>query len=519
MTGALTRNVFRALERALVQTLLAHAATAFVTAVVLSFYLPGAIESDDLARVTRLAHHPWVFRLAAMGWIWCAFAQANVAWSLVGQRARVGAVAFAALGLSCVGALIDSATWLGWMSAGVDLARPVAAGLGSLEAFLAWERHQLVATAGLAGTAHTLAFIAQAWCLGRLVTVPRALTGATAALMLPVALASCFASVHASWPRAIGAVHGVGFALLLAWMAVTTERVLRAHRPERPWGRLAVWRHPSRGAIGHVANVIANSRLVSALIEPLPIAAMVSDIREVVYVNYLVEAERVRGMVPEGLELQGLGDGGRWALFSFLTYRHGHFGFRFMGSLRRLTPSSVQTNWRVHVRDARTGVVGITFVTNAIDHTFQALAARLFTEGMPMHVLARAALDRDATTGSVHVELDPGEGTAPRATLDLRPCDAPVFEGEWAECFKDFRAFLEYCVPQNRAMSAEPWLARVTRHEIHLPIALEDCQPLAGEVRSLTAEAITGGARPVCFRVAGLRFVFEEEIHDPLPID
>jgi hypothetical protein len=511
--------VFRSLERALVQTLLAHAATAFATATILGFYLPGAIEGDDLTRVTRLAHHPWVFRFTAMGWIWCAFAQTNVAWSLVRLRARVGAVAFAAFALSCVGALVDTATWLGWMSTGVDLARPVAAGRGSLDAFLAWERHQLVATAGFAGTAHTLAFIAQAWCLGRLVAVPRVLTGATAALMLPVALASCRVSVHASWPRVIGGVHGVGFALLLAWMAVTIERVLRVHRPEHAWGRLARWKHPSRAVVGRVADVIANSRLVSALIEPLPIAAMVSDIREVVYVNYLVEAEKVIGMVPEGLELQRLGEGGRWALLSFLTYRHGHFGFRFMGPLRRLTPSSVQTNWRVHVREARTGVIGITFITNAIDHTFQALAARLFTEGMPMHVLARATLERDSATGRVHVELDPGEGSAPRATLDLKPCEAPVFEGEWAECFKDFRALLEYCVPQNRAMSAEPWLGRVTRHEIHLPIALDDCQPLAGEVRSSSVEAIVGGARPVCFRVAGLRFVFEEEIHDPLPID
>ena len=57
MSGAPTRNTFRSLERALVQTLVAHAATAFVTAVVLSWYLPGAIERDDLVRVARLAHH------------------------------------------------------------------------------------------------------------------------------------------------------------------------------------------------------------------------------------------------------------------------------------------------------------------------------------------------------------------------------------------------------------------------------------------------------------------------------
>jgi hypothetical protein len=181
-----------------------------------------------------------------------------------------------------------------------------------------------------------------------------------------------------------------------------------------------------------------------------------------------------------------------------------------------LFPSPVQTNWRIHVRDPRTGVRGIYFVTNAIDFAPPALAARLFTEGMPMHVFARSKITRDARTGAVAFEFEPGGGSAPSAEGTLAPCPPPSLEGEWRECFGDWDGFLKYCVPQNRAMSGQPWHQRVTRHEITLPIDLARCEPLAGEVRSSTAIAIVGERVPLCLRVAGLHFTFEAELHDPV---
>jgi len=292
---------------------------------------------------------------------------------------------------------------------------------------------------------------------------------------------------------------------------------LRKLMPTEAHGRLARWRHPSQNPLARLVDAVASSRVLSAWLEPLPLVAMVSDIEDVVYVSYLVPAERLEPFVPWGLELSRVGEGGRYALFSFLTYRHGHFGFRVMGPLRRLMPSPLQTNWRIHVHDPRTGVEGIYFVSNAIDATIPALGARLFTEGMPMHVFGRSTFVRDPTTGRVVFEISSGGGTAPDAKGSLLPCDAPTLEGEWRECFETFRGFLEYTVPQNRAMSGQPWHARVTRHEIDLPIDLSKCEPLTGTVESVAVEAIVGGAKPLCFRVAGLHFTFAEELHDPAP--
>lgn len=312
---------------------------------------------------------------------------------------------------------------------------------------------------------------------------------------------------------------GIAALVLAVVVAVLAELRLRKVVPVESHGRLARWRHPSPNPLARILDGIASSRLLSAWIEPLPIVAMVSDIEDVVYVSYLVEAEKLTPYVPWGLELQRLGPSGEYALFSFLTYRHGHFGFRFLGPLRRLMPSPVQTNWRIHVRDPRTGIDGIYFITNAIDHAAPALGARLFTEGMPMHVFARSSIVRDPTNGRVVFELSPGGGTAPDAKGSLLPCEKPTFEGEWHACFESYEDFLAYTVPQNRAMSAQPWHHRVTRHEIELPIAIEKCEPLEGTVTSRTAESIVGDAKPVCFRVAGLFFTFSEELHDPVPAD
>lgn len=305
----------------------------------------------------------------------------------------------------------------------------------------------------------------------------------------------------------------VGALVAIALFAIAEVR-LRRVMPAESHGRMARWRHPSSNPLARIADGIASSRVLSAWLEPLPILTMVSDIEDVVYVSYVVPAERLEPFVPWGLELSRIGPEGKYALFSFLTYRHGHFGFRAMGPLRRLMPSPIQTNWRIHVIDPRTSVEGIYFVSNAIDATVPALGARLFTEGMPMHVFARSSFVRDPTTGRVVFELSPGGGTAPDAKGSLLPCDPPALEDEWRECFASFDAFLEYAVPQNRAMSAQRWHRRVTRHEIDLPVELSKCEPLSGAVESNAAEAIVGNARPICFRVAGLHFTFSAELHD-----
>jgi hypothetical protein len=134
-------------------------------------------------------------------------------------------------------------------------------------------------------------------------------------------------------------------------------------------------------------------------------------------------------------------------------------------------------------------------------------------EGMPMHLFARGEVAR-APSGEMSVRLEPGIGSAPDLDAVLRTASPQRLAPPWSECFRDYREMLAYCVPQDRAMSTQPWLGTTTRQEIELGIPLESCEALEGEVHSRAARVIVGDAAPLCFRVAKVAFRFAGEERD-----
>jgi hypothetical protein len=297
-------------------------------------------------------------------------------------------------------------------------------------------------------------------------------------------------------------------------LAAAAEFLLRRRRPRTVHGRYADWVHPG-GPPARPLQALANSRAARAAGELFPVPRMVSDITDVVYVNYVVPAGRLLPLVPDGLELQRVGPGGEWAVFTFLAYRHGHLGPAVLGRLRRLLPSPAQTNWRIYVRDPHTGHAGVHFVTTAIDRTAHALSGRLFCEALPMHLLRHSAVGTvdDAT---VVLRLDPGLGSAPDADAVLTFAPAPA-DGPWHPAFASYREVLEYIVPQDRALSVQPWHRWVTRQEIQLDLAPGDCLPLAGRVVSRAARAFAGDAEAFSFFVRKVTLRVDAEEHDRRP--
>jgi hypothetical protein len=499
-----------ALEWALVFNFVVHGLALLAMAALLLPTLPGGSAANDSARIATIAAHPWRFRVGWFPWQLCAVADLLLAIAMVRARWLPRVPAWLVLVFTALAVVPDQYAQAVWVTRGVDLAAR------DPEAYLALERAIFPLTAGWGALFYTLAALGWTWCFARAGTWSRALTILSVPLWLSMFVAVTAPllpeSIRPS-PGFVSTANGIGFLQLQVWLGLVTEAVFLRARPFEPYGRFARWRHPARGPLARLADALANSRMFGAILEPLPEVEMRSDITDVVYVNYLVPADAVAPLVPQGLELQRLGPGGAYALFTFLTYRHGHFGFAALGPLRKLLPSPVQTNWRIHVRDPRTGHAGIQFLTNAITSSIPALAARLTTEGMPMHVLRRADVERDGD--AIAITLDPGDGSAPDAEMKLRrAATPPVLGGAWSECWKDWRAFLAYCVPQDRAMSSQPLKKRISRQEIDLGIPLDACIPLEGTVASRAAKAIAGDAEPIAFHVEKVTFTFAIEAHD-----
>lgn len=492
----------RSLERALLFNFAIHGVALLGMAAFLLPALPGGSDAPDADRIAYIAAHPWLFRLGWLPWqlcavadLWLAVAMVRVAW-----LPRVPAIGVLVLTIAAV--IPDQYAQAMWITDGVSLAQRDPAG------YLVLEQAIFPLTAGYGALGYTIAALGWTYCFAKAGTWSRALTILSITTWATMAVAVISPLLPSA--KFVSVANGIGFFQMQIWLFLVAEHVLRRARPYEAHGRFARWKHPGR--LGRIWNVPANSRVVDAFLQCVPELTMKSDITDVIYVNYLVPAERVEGMVPPGLTLQRLGPDGTFALFTFLSYRHGRFGFAFLGPLRRLCPSPLQTNWRIHVENPATKHRGIYFVSNAIAHTAYALIARLTTEGMPMHV-ARGSLVHGE---SLKLTLDPGNGSAPDVELEVRRVDEPQLEGAWKDCFGTWRGFLEYCVPQDRAMSVQPLKHRISRHEIDLGIPLDRCIPYAGTVMSRAASAIAGDAAPLCFVVPSVAFTFSLEAYDDL---
>jgi hypothetical protein len=504
-----SREGARFLEWALLFTLVVHGA-AMVAMLPLLPGVPGGVSEGLADRARYVADHPWIWRLGWVPWQVTAISDVILALALCGSSwiGKLPAVLTLVVTLGAISCDLSGQflwVWYGPAAAKQAVAALDWANYGALESRIFYRM------AGLATLGYVLAALGWTWCFAGSGMWSRRLTWISAIVWPLFAIATGVGLLPASIHRPhwlveiVGAGNAVGFVFLMIWLASVTEIVLLRRRPVTAYGRSAAARYPSVGLIGWGWNLIANSRVAQALARLMPALAMNSDITDVVYVNYLVEAASVEGFVQRPLELQRLGTGGRYALFTFLTFRHGHFGPRCLGPVRKLWRSPIQSNWRIHVYDPVSGKRGIEFLTIAIAGPLYALAARLLAANIPMNVPERARMERCAD-GAIDLEIVPGGGSAPDVAARFISCDEPGLPESWAECFGSWRGMLEYCVPQDRAMSSEPWNDRVVRQEITLNIPLESCRPMSGEIASDAARAIAGEARPLCFLVEKLSF-------------
>ena len=506
----------RLLEQALLFNFVIHAVAMLSMALFLLPGTPGGQTADGALRAAYVAQHPWLWRIGWFPWqlsafadLWMGIALLRTPW-IPRWPARITV-------LFTLAAIVpDQGGQFLWVTHGVHLAQQ-AVRTAHPEIYLQFESAVFPAVAAWGCLGYLLGALGWTWCFAAAGTWNRILTWLSAATWSVFAFSTILIFLPASHqpnPLVAAAGNAVGFILLQTWFILVIEAVSRRSRPNQPQGCRIRWRYPNRGVWGRAMELIANSRAARLAGEWIGSPALMSDIRDVIYINYLVEADQLMPLTPAGLELQRLGPDGRYAMFSILTYRHGHFGPRFLGPLRKLAPSPIQSNWRIYVTDPRTKHRGIHFTTNAITSTPYAIGARLFSEGIAMHLLAHGNVQRDSG-GTVDLLLDPGTGSAPdlRATLHPASVGDPL-PSPFQDCFQTYAEFLAYCVPQDRAITPQPWYGRVARQEIVLGIPLDQCEPLAGEVESKAVREIVGSADPICFRVPMVTFRFQREFHD-----
>ncbi|PZO90539.1 MAG: hypothetical protein DI623_06475 [Sphingomonas sanxanigenens] len=265
---------------------------------------------------------------------------------------------------------------------------------------------------------------------------------------------------------------------------------------------------PSSGWIGHVQGMFANCsaarRLRRVLASRLPFLTLASDVTDVIYASWVIPTGRLSGIIPHGIHLIER-DGS--TIFTTLSYRHGHFGPAFLGPLRRLFPSPLQSNWRLYIDHVSSGVPERTvlFVRNVFDSALYALGTRIFSDSLPSH-LARTFLLSSNQAGD-QLEIS-GPGSAP--TIGLTTKETPV--GELPSAFQPFFSSWDEAVTficlQDAAIATLPDEDDLAFAQIDLPI--EVATILAREATSFEAGSflrqIGAVSPPFCFTVPAVPF-------------
>lgn len=281
------------------------------------------------------------------------------------------------------------------------------------------------------------------------------------------------------------------------------------------------YRHPVAGMAGRCVEAVLGSRKVRALrravFSRLLFVPLRSDVVDVVYCTWMVDIAVAQALAPEQVALVDMD--GRTP-FTILTYRHGHFGPAWLGPLRTLTPSPLQSNWRLYVAEVHGAPMReptVCFVRNMMDSLLYTVGTRLFSDALPTQLPTRFTHVRDS--GAYRTRIDPGRGGAESFACDAVVDAAPVLPAPFASAFGDWSSAVRWLTMQDAAVVAMPDDARLASARISLPVALDTVIPLRVEHVESGFFARFGGLRePLCFALPHVDFRVLDECVLPIPV-
>jgi len=235
------------------------------------------------------------------------------------------------------------------------------------------------------------------------------------------------------------------------------------------------------GLIRTPSQFLANSSLIArcrrVVTSFMPFLRLRSDVTNVVYTTWLLETESVKELVPNGLSLwerNGL------TPFTILTYRHGNFGPSFLGPLRRIFRSPLQSNWRLYLESPPEGAPQdastVLFLKNSMSSHLYMLGTRLFSDVLATHLPARFSHEIEADRFFTIIES--GSGSSPNFNSVTQSIDEKELDIGFSDMFESWGSAVEFLAMQDAAVSYTDQPSVLAFSEIELPIDLSNVSPL-----------------------------------------
>lgn len=508
-----SRLLYRVTVVSFVVSAFLHALAVFAA---LGIMQPGLdVERATLERATYVAENVWLWRV---GWhLWQLVGLSNLVAAILlvcyfnNVRQQTGLriklpwmLSLGGLVFTIIAIVPEQWGEFAFVSSFVDRARE-AVRLGDASVYVRWEARWILLTTACGAFGYTL--MQACWSVAVIVfhRNPGKIKGFITLSIIDFIgfMLSVYACHHACAPvlegqqqyadfHYIAICNGIAFPVLFIWMLAFTatlgdrhhqfftEDSDPLHEVKLPNESKFRWLAPWLNSPG-VRDVF---RMIGKVVRT---PVLHSNIRNVLYLNWLVPTERVSSLLPQGMEVDSRD--GKTAV-SILTYQHGGFGPRILGPLRRCLPSPFQSNWRLYLKPEAGKEGSIYFVKTCLSSFAHVIGSRLMSDGLPSHMTGDFKFSIADRQG--HLLIDSMGGSAP--DLDL------VFElsemkkgvsAAWASRFGDWNACVDYLVSQNRAVDSLCGWASHLESLIDIPINVADAVPVQASITS-SCELLTG---------------------------
>ena len=273
---------------------------------------------------------------------------------------------------------------------------------------------------------------------------------------------------------------------------------------------------PRRSPIHWLTAALSNSKLLARsrrkFTSFFPFLKLRSDVKDVVYMNWIIEVDKVRHFIPDGLELWEK-DGK--TIFTILTYRHGSFGPSFLGPFRRLFLSPLQSNWRLYLKSAPPNVAQgstVLFLKNSMSSHLYALGTRVFSDVLATH-LPRKFNHKKKDSG-FETSIFPGKGSAPELKCFVEASDEKTIDKVFSELFDSWEEIVDFLSFQDAAVSYTDRDSIFAFSQIELPIDTSTIQPMELQSEGFLCpmlEELEPIGESLCYRIPEVRFLATSE--------
>jgi hypothetical protein len=240
VTPSPTEPAARLLEASLLLNFVIHAVAMVSMAMLLMPAMPGGGVDVGALRAAYLAEHPWLWRAGWLPWQLTALADLLLAVALVRTKWVPRKPALITLGLTIAAIVPDQLGQALWITRGVAVATE-AMRTGDFSHYLAFEANtfRMVGIYGCIG--YLLGALGWSWCFAAAGTWSRRLTLLSVAAWgtFGAAIVMFFVPAGPAGPAWVSFLNGLGFVLLLWWLAEVTEQVVPARGGARPVRALA----------------------------------------------------------------------------------------------------------------------------------------------------------------------------------------------------------------------------------------------------------------------------------------